>query len=141
MSAERFVPSQPQEGVGSPPEDRRSVGALALAIYLAAFTVPGLGSTLCWWSARAWTSRSTARDLAPHYRRALTIQLLCLFAMVLVQVVVVAVLWLGFPRAGSAELRRASFLAGLVGTAGFYLVMGLLGPILLLAERRRPLSG
>ncbi|MDP2313258.1 MAG: hypothetical protein Q8P41_10160 [Pseudomonadota bacterium] len=91
-----------------------------------------------WIGAASWSGdRGLARHLVRHLVRALRIQAACLAGMFLVQAGVVAVLWAGFPWVGPPGLRLSLELAGLHLTAGLFLTMGLLGPILALAETRR----
>lgn len=131
MSASRLFLPAPRPAV-EPSGRRRPSTVCTLAIYLAAFTVPGLGSTLAWAGAYAWT-----RDpgLAAHHRRALLLQLSCLIVMVALQASVIALLALGVLAGAPVELRRTLVIAGLHLSAGVYLLMGLLGPIGLLAAR------
>jgi hypothetical protein len=133
MSAKRSVPFAPAPRPAVEPSGRRRPSTLCtLAIYLAAFTVPGIGSTLAWAGAYAWT-RDPA--LAAHHRRALRLQLPCLVAIVSVQLAVLVALGLGFPWGAPTELRRVLVFVGLHLTAGVYLAMGLAGPIGLVAAR------
>lgn len=117
--------------VGTSASPRSAPILYALAIYLGAFVVPGVGSTAAWmWGAAA--SKDPSLDL--HYGRALRLQGVCLAVMVAIQGAVVGLLLSGFPWAGPAALRGGLMLAGLHLTAGVYLAMGLLGPVLLLAD-------
>lgn len=128
------VLARPRRRVTGPAVRRRRADGIVLAIYLAAFTIPGLGSTLVWIVAvTTWGGRGLVR----HLVRALRIQAACLAAMLLVQASVVALLWAGFPWMGPPGLRLSLELAGLQLTVGLFLAMGLLGPILVLAEGPR----